>query len=236
MYRLLLIDNDAEVGEMLCGSLGTKSCEVVCIHDAQRALEHVLTSARSHYDLILLNIDLPIFGGLRQLRAIRAVRDTPVIICTESCRKIDGILALENGADHYMVKPLDCRELHARIRSVLRGTGLRGWEQFRAPAIIVEGDIAVDVGGRIAHQNGRQLRLTAAEFGLLQVLVSAAGHVLSREHLAQSALGRPLGSNDRSIDMLMSRLRKKMGEHDGGGRIKTVRGQGFVYTVGDQIR
>lgn len=232
MYRLLVIDNEAEIAEMLSGSQGTEGFEVFCMGYEKTALDQILTSAHSQYDLILLNIDLPIVGGVRQLRAIRSRQGTPLIIYTESSRKTDGIRALENGADHFMLKPLEPRELHARIRNVLRRSGRSGPEQLPVPEMVLGGDITVDVGARIARRNGIELRLTSAEFGLLHALVGAAGQILSREHLAKIALGRPLGSKDRSIDMLMSRLRKKLGKKDGDELIKTVRGEGFVYTAG----
>ena len=232
MYRILLIDDDAESCEMLSDYLRAEGFQTASVHDGRDALRHVLTSALDEYDLVLLDTELPGAGGLEMLRAIRSRQNTPVVILTGNTRSMDCIVGLETGADDYMVKPVDPRELLARVRAVLRRAEKLSPEELRAPDRILLGDIELDAGSRMVRRNREELRLTAAEFSFLELLVRAAGHVVSRDLLARNGLGRDLGACDRSVDMHVSRLRKKLGyEHNGIERIKTIRGSGFVYTI-----
>ncbi len=236
MYRLLLIDDDAEFCEKISDHLAGDGFEVVFMHDAKSALRHVLASATDEYDLVLLGTVRPGIDSCEVLRAIGSKRDTPTIMLTTGNRVMDCVVALEKGADDHMVKPLDPRELLARTRAVLRRAGKLSSKDLRAPHRLVLGDIELDMGGRMVWRNGEKLKLTSAEFSFLEVLLREAGHVVSRDRLARAALGRDLGAFDRSVDMHVSRLRKKLGyEHNGIERIKTVRGAGFVYTIPDQF-
>jgi DNA-binding response OmpR family regulator len=236
MYRLLQIDDDAPFCKTLSDYFADEAFEVVSIHDGKKALQHILTSPGNEYDLVLLDLALPGIDGFEVFRAVRSRQNTPIIMLTGNRRPIDCIVGLETGADDYLVKPCDLRELLARVRAVLRRAGKIHSDQVCRPDRILLGDIEVDVGCRIVRRNGETLRLTSAEFSFLEILVRAAGNVVSRDRLARRALGRELGSYDRSIDMHVSRLRKKLGnEHNGIERIKTIRGTGFVYTIPDQF-
>lgn len=236
MYRLLLIDDDAEFCKTISDYLGAEGFEAASIHDGRKALEHVLTSAMDEYDLLLLDKSLPGIDGFEVLRAIRSRQNTPIIMLTGSTWNIDCIVGLETGADDYLVKPFEPRELLARVRAVLRRAKRPSSDELRTPARIVLGDIELDVGSRIVRRSGEELHLTSAEFGFLEILISAAGQIVSRDRLARYALGRDLGACDRSVDMHVSRLRKKLGrEHNGIERIKTIRGAGFVYTIPNQF-
>jgi two-component system response regulator CpxR len=195
-----------------------------------------LASAPDEYDLILLGTAPPGIDSCEVLLAIRSKRSTPTMMLTTGNRVLDCVVALETGADDHMIKPLDPRELLARARAVLRRAGKLSSKDFRAQHRLVLGDIELDTGSRIVWRMGEKLRLTSAEFSFLEVLLKEAGHVVSRDRLARAALGRDLGAFDRSVDMHVSRLRKKLGyEHNGIERIKTVRGAGFVYTIPDQF-
>jgi two-component system response regulator CpxR len=141
---------------------------------------------------------------------------------------VDRIVGLEMGADDYLPKPFNPRELVARIRAVLR----RVEATVRAePELITVGDVVLDTGARTAHRDGEEIRLTAVEFDVLEQLVRNAGVVVSREKLTRDVLDREYSALDRSIDMHVSNLRRKLGtEYAGVERIKTIRGVGYVYT------
>ena len=233
MYRLLLIDEDAAFCEVISDFFGVERFETISLHNGGEALEHLMApGGADEYDLILLDKTLPDVDGVDFLRTLRTIRNTPVIMLTSSTRVIDCIVGLETGADDFLVKPFDSRELLARVRAVLRRVAKLRPDALKKGGRIVLGDVDLDAGSRLVRRNGETLSLTSAEFGFLEMLLQAAGQVVSRELLAQNVLGRGLGSFDRSVDMHVSRLRKKLGyEHNGIERIKTVRGEGFVYTL-----
>ncbi|MDR3568293.1 MAG: response regulator transcription factor [Syntrophobacteraceae bacterium] len=232
MYRLLLIDDDARSCEMLSDFFGAQEFEAVFVHHGREALGAVLASAGNTFDLILLATELSGLDGIDVLRTLRSRRSTPVILLASSTRVGDCVVGLETGADDYMIKPIDPLELLARVRAVLRRAQRLSECRLQGPDRIVVADIELDPGSRLVRRNGEKLRLTSAEFGCLEALLKEAGQVVSRDRLARSALGRDLGAGDRSVDMHVSRLRKKLGPvHNGIERIKTVRGAGFVYTI-----
>ncbi len=233
MSRLLVIDDDTEFCEIMADYLKPEGFEVTSIYNGMDALKQVLAAAKDEYDLILLDIMLPGMNGFEVLQRIRSRQNTPVIMLTGRTQRIDRIVGLESGADDFLEKPCDPRELLARVRAILRRAKNNLKDEVRpAPARIALGDIELDGGTRVVRRNGAELQLTAVEFNFLEILLRAAGHVVTREQLAQSALGRDLGAYDRSVDMHVGRLRKKLGhKHNGIDRIKTIRGVGFVYTI-----
>jgi two-component system response regulator CpxR len=146
--------------------------------------------------------------------------------------QVDRIVGLEMGADDYLPKPFNPRELIARARAILRRTKDRHDKNASVsiPEVITVGDIELDTATRVVNQNGERIELTSAEFGLLEMLLRAAGHVVTREQLAEGVLGRSLTAYDRSVDVHLSSLRKKLGHKVGEiDRIKTVRGAGYIY-------
>ena len=233
MSRLLVIDDDAEFCEMLADYLKVEGFEVSSIYNGMDALKQVSAAAKDEYDLILLDIMLPGMNGFEVLQRIRSRQNTPVIMLTGRTQRIDRIVGLEIGADDFLEKPCDPRELLARVRAVLRRAKNNLKDEPRPPPErIALGDIELDSGTRVVCRNGAELQLTAVEFNFLEILLRAAGHVVTREQLAQNALGRDLSAYDRSVDMHLSRIRKKLGhKYKGIERIKTIRGVGFVYTV-----
>jgi two-component system response regulator CpxR len=170
---------------------------------------------------------LPGMPGLDVLRRLRTTSDVPVIILTARGEEVERILGLEVGADDYLAKPFSPRELIARMRAILRRTN-RATGEVTIPTVA---GITMNSAAREAWLNNIKLNLTGVEFSLLEVFVSHAGRVVSRELLTRTVLGRELGAFDRVIDVHVSKLRKKLGSSDAGERIKAVRGSGYLFVV-----
>jgi DNA-binding response OmpR family regulator len=222
MERLLLVDDDVELCQILTEYLSAEGFEVESAHDGVRGLER----ARSgEYALMILDLLLPGMRGLDVLQRLRSDSNVPVLILTARGEDVDRIVGLELGADDYLPKPFNSRELMARVRAILRRTR----PSHDADRVTV-GDVTVDPAARKAWRDGRSLNLTMAEFVLLEDLLRHAGKVLSRRHLAEQVLGRRLSPFDRSIDVHVSNLRKKLGDTAGAREhIRAVRGEGYVF-------
>jgi two-component system, OmpR family, response regulator CpxR len=222
MDHLLLVDDDVELCEILVEYFSAEGFEVECAHDGVRGLAR----ARSgEHAIMILDLLMPGMRGLDVLRQLRQESTVPVLILTARGEDVDRILGLELGADDYLPKPFNSRELMARVRAILRRT------RPAADAARVEvGDVGMDCSTRNAWRAGQPLSLTMAEFVLLEMLLRHAGQVLSRDRLAQQVLGRRLASFDRSIDVHVSNLRRKLGDAAGGREhIRAVRGEGYVF-------
>ncbi len=234
MSRLLVIDDDLEFCELLSDFLKNEGFEVEVIHDGREGLQEA-SRAEGEYDLILLDIMLPGMNGFEILRHIRSRLNTPVLMLTARNQEVDRIVGLEIGADDFLVKPFNPRELVARVRAILRRTKPQSdgrFEDMRMPGKIVLGDIELDMGTRVVYRGGRRIELTAVEFNFLEMLLKAAGYIVTREQLSKGILGRSLTAYDRSLDVHVSNLRKKLGHQINGiDRIKTVRGIGYIYAV-----
>ncbi len=232
MDHLLIVDDDAAFCEMIADYLKPEGFKVTSIHNGRDALQLVL-SFEDRYDLILLDIMLPGMNGFEVLQRIRSRINTPVIMLSDRNQKIDCIVGLEIGADDLLVKPCNLRELLARVRAIFRRTKKTLKDEIKPlHERIVIGDIELDAGLRVVVRDGEEIRLTAVEFSFLETLLRAAGSLVTREQLAWSVLGRDLSACGRSVDIHLSRLRKKLGhKYCGMERIKTVRGAGFVYKV-----
>jgi two-component system response regulator CpxR len=229
MPRILLVDDDVELCEILTEYLSAEGLDLEAAHDGVRGLER----ARSgEHALVILDLLLPGLRGLDVLQRLRADSNIPVLILTARGEDVDRILGLELGADDYLPKPFNSRELLARVRAILR----RAHPNRETPRVEV-GDVTVDESARQAWRDGRPLGLTMAEFALLDCLVRHAGQVLSRDRLAEHVLGRRLASFDRSIDVHVSNLRKKLGDTAGAREhIRAVRGEGYVFVRLDPER
>lgn len=227
MAHLLLIDDDTQFCELLAEELGPEGFELTLVHDGKLGLERAL-AAKGFYDLIILDLMLPGISGFEILRRLRSQIDTPVMMYTGRDQEFDRVIALEIGADDFVVKPCRTREFIARVRALLRRAGR--FAPTNRPFAV--GDVVLDSDSRAVRRNGERLYLTAVEFNLLHVLIEAAGRVVTREQLFSQVLGRPLSPFDRSVDVHVSRLRKKLG-HDFNGteRIKSIRSVGYVYSV-----
>ncbi len=231
MNHLLVIDDDIELCELLSDYLKPEGMEVTAVHDGKEGLERAVSKA-GEYSLIILDVMLPHMDGFTVLQRLRAQVDTPVLMLTARDEEIDRIVGLEMGADDYLPKPFNPREVLARIRAILRRTGERSDKKSppAAPFKIKVGDINLDTGTRMVRRDGEQIHLTSVEFTCLEILLKAAGSVVTRDELAEKALGRPLTAFDRSIDVHLSSLRKKLGHKFAGTeRIKTIRNMGYIY-------
>jgi two-component system, OmpR family, response regulator CpxR len=230
MQRVLVIDDDVGLCELVAEYLGPEGFEVEAAHDGEAGVERALSG---EHELAVLDVMLPGINGFEVLRRIRARSRLPVVMLTARGLDVDRIVGLEIGADDYLPKPFNPRELVARINAVLRRV------RPEAPAERVEretlavGDVEMDNRTRTVRRDRRAVELTAVEYDLLKRLLAAPGRVVTREELVRDVLHRNLSPFDRSIDMHVSNLRKKLGHQVTGTtaeRIKTVRGVGYIYT------
>ena len=177
--------------------------------------------------MVVLDLMLPGMGGLDVLRRLRTQSAVPVLILTARGEDVERILGLEIGADDYLPKPFNPRELIARIRAILRRT-----TQVATSAVpLIAGDLRLDPVAREVWLNDTAVDLTSVEFALLESLLRASGRILTREQLTENVLGRKLGPFDRVVDVHVSNLRRKLGPAPGGERIKSVRGSGYLFVA-----
>jgi DNA-binding response OmpR family regulator len=228
--RLLLIDDDTELCELLVEYLQPEGFRVDVLHSGSQAVEKALAE---EYSLIILDVMLPGLRGFEVLKKIRANSHVPVIMLTARGEDVDRILGLEIGADDYIPKPFNPRELAARIQAVLRRTSSPPVDSSAPPEQTLQlGDLELRPASRLALRQGRELDLTTVEFDLLTLFLSAPGVVVERERLAREILGRDFNPFDRSIDVHVSNLRRKLARHpDGTERIKAIRSVGYLYAV-----
>jgi DNA-binding response OmpR family regulator len=226
---VLIIDDDRELCALLADFLGLEGFSASAVHDGAEAVAH----CRSHsYDAIVLDIMLPSLQGLEVLRKLREFTGTPILMLTARGEETDRIVGLEMGADDYLPKPCNPRELAARLRAILRRSQT---DTPAAPTALSVGATRANPADRSASYRGIDLQLTSAEFNILQVLLSRPGHVVDKEALSQQALGRALAAYDRSVDVHISKLRKKLAEHGGDGLIASVRGVGYQFNVSSDV-
>jgi two-component system, OmpR family, response regulator CpxR len=224
--RILVIDDDIELCDLVKEYLNAEGFEVDLIHTGLEAVARIETGA---HELAVLDVMLPEINGFEVLRRIRSRSRIPVLMLTARSDDVDRIVGLELGADDYLAKPFNPRELVARIHAVLRR--VRRWPAEAAPARFVFEDLVLDTGTRTAFLNDSAIELTGVEFDLLHTLIQEARTVLNREELVKRILGREFSPFDRSIDMHVSNLRRKLGlRSDGSERIKSIRGIGYLYT------
>jgi DNA-binding response OmpR family regulator len=227
MEDILLIDDDAELCAMLTDYLGRYGFHVSAVHRGDTGLE----AARSRaWPMILLDIMLPGMDGLEVLKQIRSFSSSNVLLLTARGEDVDRIIGLEFGADDYLAKPFNARELLARIRAILRRSTAPA-KSNESSALIVD-DLVLDPASRTVTQGGERIDLTDVEFTLLEVLMRSPGKVLERESLTEEVLGRKFNPFDRSLDMHVSRLRKKLASKDNSeDRVKTIRGTGYQLVL-----
>ena len=226
--RVLLIDDDRELCELVREYLVQECFYVDLIHEGRHGLEQALSGK---YDIVILDVMLPGMNGLQVLQAIRRASRVGVLMLTARGEDVDRILGLEHGADDYLAKPVNPRELAARIRAVLRrlrptSTGDGHW----TPELVELGDLYLDQGSRTCRLGGTLIDLTTTEFDLLVALAKSSGRVISRKDLVRAVLDREFSPFDRSIDVHISNLRKKLGLlPEGVERIRSVRNVGYLY-------
>ena len=232
MDHILIIDDDIALCELVTEYLGPLGFEIESVHRGDTGAELALAGK---YSIVVLDVMLPGLNGFEVLRRIRTESRVPVLMLTARGDDVDRIVGLEIGADDYLPKPFNPRELVARIRAILRRASTdepRDESRDHAAArVLTVGDVKLDPGTRVVTRANKMVELTAVEFDLLEKLLRTAGRIITREELSKDVLGRSTSPFDRSIDMHISNLRKKLGHQTGLlERIKTVRGVGYIYT------
>ncbi len=222
--RLLLIDDDVGLAAMLREFLELQGFDVDVVHDAEAGLGHL---EKQVPDLVILDVMLPGISGFEALKRIRATRDVPVIMLTARGGESDRILGLMAGADDYLPKPFNPLELSVRVQAVLKRVRNDPTPEIRDALVV--GPVRLDLRRREVVANGQRMPVTAAELRVLEQLMRHPDEVLSRARLTELALERPIEAYDRSIDTLISKLRKKLTAagvaHD---CIRGLRGHGYV--------
>lgn len=224
-----MIDDDEELCELVSEYLSVEGFETETVHDGESGLNE---AKKEDHDLVILDVMLPKKNGFDVLRELRKESKIPVLMLTARGEDMERIVGLEIGADDYLPKPFNPRELVARLRAILRRMdAVKNAKNLSNEKIEVE-DLAISLAGRTAKIGGRKLGLTAVEFDLLAALAREAGNVVKKEDLSLDVLERDLSPYDRSLDMHISNLRKKLGRHKNGeDRIKTIRSIGYIYTL-----
>jgi two-component system response regulator CpxR len=224
--EVLVIDDDVELCSMLTEYLGKNGFRVKTAHRGDTGLRAAQQRA---WSLILLDVMLPGLDGFEVLKRIRAESAVKVLLLTARGEDVDRIVGLEIGADDYLPKPFNPRELLARMRAILRRNSTT---LAVGPTTLRVGDLELDTAARKVFKGEARLDLTDVEFGLLEALMRSPGKVVNRDDLSQSVLGRGFDPFDRSLDMHVSRLRKKL-NHTGavGDQVKTIRGVGYQLVV-----
>lgn len=229
MSKILLVDDDVELTDLLAKILQLTGFEVDIANNGQEALEKLNES----HQLVLLDIMIPVLNGIETLKKIRQISNIPVMMLTARGQEIDRVIGLELGADDYLPKPFNDRELVARIKAILRRTS-QSEDVQNTPSSSEENTLEFEglllhSGLQQASYEGQDLGLTGSEFALLYKLVLRPGEIISREELTLNVLGKNLSPFDRSIDMHMSNLRKKLPERKNGlPWLKTLRGHGYL--------
>lgn len=230
--KILIVDDDKELCDLLSDFLKLEGFSVHSLHDGKEAISHCReclgVSYPGAYSAIVLDIMLPGMQGLDVLRTLREFTSIPVLMLTARGEDTDRILGLELGADDYLPKPCNPRELSARLRAILRRVE-QGRGEFSPPTAITVGVTRIDTANRSASYNGNDLKLTSSEFNILRILLASSGEVVEKGALNQQALGRPLSAYDRSIDVHISKLRKKLAAFGGDKLILSVRGVGYQF-------
>lgn len=228
MESILLIDDDMELCSILSGYLARYGFEVSTEHSGDAGLRRALSG---EFALILLDVMLPGMDGFEVLRRLRGSSHTSVLLLTARGEDVDRIVGLEMGADDYLPKPYNPRELLARIRAILRRSAMATPEQPGIKRIAIDG-LELDTGARKVTCGGASLDLTDVEFDLLRALMEAPGRIQTREYLSEIVLDRKFTPFDRSLDTHVCRLRHKLDDaaHQ-GRRIKTIRSVGYQLTI-----
>ena len=220
--RILVVDDDPRLAALVAEYLGEAGFRVSVVPDGRTGLERL---KRERYDAVVLDLMLPGVDGLEVCRRLRATSDVPVLMLTARGQAMDRVVGLEMGADDYLPKPFEPRELLARLRAILRRR-----ESGRVSKVLRFGRLEIDRDARTVRVEGRERSLTGHQFSLIVALAENAGRVLSREALMDLVRSESLEAFDRSIDVHVSRIRAAIeDEPKRPRRILTVRGAGYVF-------
>ena len=233
MANILLGDDDEELTQLLQEYLHNHGIRCDCVHDGEAVIERLKVAMHDSapYDLLVLDIMMPKIDGLSVLRQLPAISDIPVIMLTAKGEEIDRIIGLELGADDYITKPCNPRELLARINAVIKRSRITALGAASSEhTLLPESRLHLDQNQRICQIDGVELQVTGTEFDLLLALLKQKGEVVSKAWLSQNVLQRELQPFDRSLDVHVSRLRKKLQPfHDES--IKAIRGKGYQLVL-----
>jgi two-component system OmpR family response regulator len=230
-YKVLLVDDDKTLCDLLSEFLQEDGFLVETLHNGDDAIVRLLDA--DEFDMVVLDIMMPGLSGLDVLRSVRAKRQVPILMLTGRGDDIDKIVGLEMGADDYLPKPCNPRELGARIRAIIRRT-----QQGNNESSIVHAQlhgIVLDSGSRTALVSNTPLPLTGAEFNALSLLMERVGQTISKQDMTQEVLNRPLEAYDRAMDVHVSRIRQKLAAVNIHGVIKSVRGVGYQMLTEPQL-
>jgi len=221
---ILIIDDDSRVNELISDYLKINKFQCTAVEKPSDGFSEL---KKQHFDLIILDIVLPEMNGFEVCKMIRKNYDIPIIMLTSMAEVTDRIIGLELGADDYIAKPFELREIMARITSVLRRTD----SKMQAKTILKFKDLFIDYNNRAVHLKGKNLNLTSTEFELLSFFAKNNGKVLSREEIMQNSRGISWESFDRSVDVMVSRLRNKLKIPGKENKefIKTVHSVGYMF-------
>jgi DNA-binding response OmpR family regulator len=222
MNKVLVVDDDHDLIDLLRDFLATEGLTIDAAYDYASGLAGALDGK---HELVVLDVMLPGGSGLELVKTVRESSKVPLLLLSAAGETVDRIIGLQIGADDYLAKPFEPRELAARIHAILRRTR----DITNNGGEIKVGDVTLSVSRRVVIRAEIPVKLTAAEFNVLECLLRNAGSVVTRETLAERALGRPLAPFDRSVDVHVHNLRKKISAPP-DERIKTIRGIGYIYT------
>lgn len=228
MKKLLLIDDDKELVSLLAEFLSLENFAIETAYDGEEGLQKALAD---NYDLILLDVMMPRMNGFEMLKLLRQKNESPVLMLTAKGDEIDKVLGLEMGADDYLAKPFSERELLARIRAILRRTQYKNATNQNKISHL---DIELFPAQQQAICQELTIELTATELLLLETFLNHPGELFSKATLSEQVLGKKLQPFDRSIDMHLSNLRRKLPARlDGQTRVKNFRGRGYMWLEGN---
>ena len=224
---LLLIDDDQEFTQLLSEYLSPQGYQVTIANDGEAGL--ALATGTQRFDLILLDVMLPKLDGFEVLKRLRMSHLTPVLMLTAKGDDFERIFGLELGADDYLAKPFNHRELSARIKAIVRRMNMLPSSSVQTNLCIA--DVTLSPSTQEVSCAGHGVELTGTEFSILQLLMINRGNLVSKGDISEKVLGRKLAAFDRSIDMHVSNIRKKLARFTTGEKIKTHRGAGYLYMV-----
>lgn len=231
MVKMLLADDDARLSDLVKEYFDGEGYEVTHAWNGQEALSFM---EQDRPDIVILDVMMPVLDGFETLKQIRNKSSVPVIMLTAKGDDIDRILGLEMGADDYLSKPFNPRELLARIKAILRRSSQE--KEGDPMSDLSLSDVLLRRRDRTVYLQDELVELTTSEYALLECMMMVPGQVLTKQELSEKALGRKLTMYDRSLDMHISNLRKKVGNFaNGEPRIKTVRGVGYIFVDGSEI-
>ena len=225
-HTVLLVDDDHELCAMLETYLEAENFRVDSAHDGEAGVERLRDGS---FDVVVMDITMPVLDGFQALREMRRFSDVPVLMLTARGDETDRIVGLELGADDYLPKPFNPRELSARLKAILRRARP---PQDHGDAVLQAGAVRLDPAAQSLSVAGQTVRVTATEFAVLETLARSAGELVRKDVLSEEALGRRITPFDRSLDTHIANLRRKLGAGpDGEPLIRTVRGQGYLLVV-----